>query len=236
MASSICIVGESGSGKSTSIGHNEALGIIGLKPEETAIINVMGKPLPFRGAKTAYSKPISEGGNYGVATDSQTIVAILNHINQNRPDIKNVVIDDGQYTMADEFMQKASKKGYDKFTEIAKNAYDIITVGNAMRQDINFIYMTHSDFDKEEGTYKMKTIGKLLDEKVNLAGLFTIVLYTQNIYNPTEKTMAYKFATNKIVNNSGNEIPAKSPIGMFEDLLIPNDLGYVIQKANEYYN
>lgn len=235
MANSICVVGESGSGKSTSLGEVPELGIIGLKPEETAIINVMGKPLPFKGGRNKYSLPISQGGNYASVSDAKTIATILNVINTKRFDIKNIVIDDGQYSMADEFMQKASKKGYEKFTEIAKGAYDIITIGSAMRPDINFIYITHSDFDKDEGAYKLKTIGKLLDEKVNLAGLFTIVLYTLTTYDATEKKTNYNFITNKYFNAQGNEIPAKSPIGMFDELLIKNDLGYVVQKANEYY-
>ena len=235
MANSICIVGESGTGKSTSIGQIPDLGIIGLNPKETVIINIMGKPLPFKGARANYSLPISQGGNYASVSDAKVVVHILNTINETRPDIKNVVIDDAQYSMADEFMQKASKKGFEKFTEIAKGAYDIITTGNAMREDINFIYLTHSDFDKEEGAYKMKTIGKLLDEKVNLAGLFTVVLYTQTVYDAQEKKTNYYFVTNKSTNNSGNEIPAKSPIGMFEDIQIKNDLGLVVQKTNEYY-
>lgn len=235
MANSICVVGESGTGKSTSLGNIPELGIEGLDPKETVIINIMGKPLPFKGGRANYNKPVSEGGNYAAVADGKVVVHILNVINEQRPDIKNVVIDDAQYSMANEFMEKANKKGFEKFTEIALSAYNIITVGNAMRPDINFIYMTHSDFDDKAGTYKMKTIGKLLDEKVNLAGLFTMVLYTQNVYDGAEKKMHYHFVTNKMINNSGNEIPAKSPIGMFEDLLIPNDLGFVIKKSNEYY-
>lgn len=235
MANSICIVGESGTGKSTSIGNSPELGIEGLNPKETVIINIMGKPLPFRGARSNYSIPVSQGGNYASVADAKVVVNILNIINETRHDIKNVIIDDAQYSMANEFMEKANKKGFDKFTEIALGAYNIITVGNAMRPDINFIYMTHSDFDDKAGTYKLKTIGKLLDEKVNLAGLFTIVLYTHNTFDASEKKMHYHFVTNKMLNNSGNEVPAKSPIGMFEELLIPNDLGFVIKKANEYY-
>jgi hypothetical protein len=235
MANSICVVGESGTGKSTSLGQIPELGIIGLDPKETVIINVMGKPLPFKGGRSNYNVPVSQGGNYACVNDSKTVVTILNAINTGRADIKNVVIDDAQYSMANEFMEKANKKGFEKFTEIALGAYNIITVGNAMRPDINFIYLTHSDFDDKAGTYKMKTIGKLLDEKVNLAGLFTVLLYTNTIYDATEKKMSYNFVTNKMVNNQGIEIPAKSPIGMFDELLIPNDLGLVVKKTNEYY-
>lgn len=234
MALTYCIIGPSGSGKSTSLGKVEELGLIGLDPNETAIINVMDKPLPFKGSKAAYSGLISEGGNYASVSDGQTIVKILGHLNE-RADIKNVIIDDFQYIMADEFMAKAKKKGYDKFNEIAKNAYDVISYGRKMRPDINFICLTHSELDEKTDTFKLKTIGKMLDDKVILEGLFTVVLFTLVDYDIKEKTANYNFVTNKYMDNSGNLIPAKSPIGMFDETLIKNDLGLVVQKAKEYY-
>src|SRR5690554_4457116 len=102
MARTFAIVGESGSGKSTSIGKADQYGLIGLDPAETAVINVMDKDLPFRGSRGQYGKMISEGGNYASTTNGAVIVEILMHISENRPDIKNIVIDDWQYTMADE--------------------------------------------------------------------------------------------------------------------------------------
>jgi len=234
MATTYAIIGESGTGKSTSLGQIPDLNIIGLNPAETAIINVMDKPLPFKGSRSLYGKKVSEGGNYAAVSDGVTMLKVLEAIN-NMPHIKNVVIDDYQYVMAEEFMKKALKKGYDKFNEIGKHAYDVITYGKNMRPDMNFICMTHSDYDPQTGGYKMKTIGKMLDDKVNLAGLFTVVLYTNVVFDNKEKQAEYKFITNKYTDLAGNEIPAKSPIGMFDNLLIPNDMGLVIQKANEYY-
>jgi len=236
MAVTYLIVGESGSGKSTSLGQIKEFGHKGVNPEETAIINVMDKPLPFKGSRTSYGKRISEGGNYASVSGGKDIVSALAHINYERPDIKNVVIDDFQYIMAEEFMAKALKKGYDKFNEIGKHAYDVITSGKNMREDINFICIAHSDYDDKAGTYKLKTIGKMLDDKVNLAGLFTVVLYTMVEFDSKDKDSKYYFVTNKYADNAGNEIPAKSPIGMFKDKLISNDLGKVIDKANEYYD
>lgn len=236
MATTYLVVGESGTGKSTSIGNVEDLGLIGLKPQETAIINVMDKPLPFKGSRTNYGKPISEGGNYAAVSDAETIVTILAHL-KGREDIKNIIIDDWQYILAEEFMAKALKKGYDKFNEIAKHGYDTINAGKTLRPDQNFICLAHSDFDSQTNTYKLKTIGKMLDDKINLAGLFTVILYTQvdAINKDGQTEVTYNFVTNKFINNAGVEIPAKSPIGMFDDLLIPNDLGLVIKKADEYY-
>lgn len=234
MANTFCVIGETGTGKSTSLGEIKELGLIGLNPTETAIINVMDKPLPFKNSRKNYSKKISEGGNYAASSDGETILEVLKHLNT-RQDIKNVVIEDFQYIMADEFMLKASKKGYDKFNEIAKHAYDVISFGKNMRNDINFICITHSEFNEKSNSYKMKTIGKMLDDKITLEGLFTVVLYSTVSFDAKEKISNYQFVTNKYADNSEIEIPAKSPRGMFEEILIPNDLGFVIKKANEYY-
>lgn len=114
MANGIVICGDSGSGKSTSIAPDEELGIIGLDPKETFIINIKGKPLPFKGWKKHYipiTKDNLDKGNYLVSTDVDTIVKTLKYVSSKRPEIKNIVIDDSQYKMADEFMSKASETG-----------------------------------------------------------------------------------------------------------------------------
>ena len=115
---------------------------------------------------------------------------------------------------------------------MAKNMYDIINAGILMKDSINFIMITHND--EEEGKYKIKTLGKMLDDKVNLAGLFTVVLYTTT--KTTQQGTSYNFVTNKYIDDRGIHIMAKSPVGMFQDLLIPNDMGFVLQKVEEYNN
>ena len=234
MAKSIIVLGASGSGKSTSLGKIEHLNHIGLNPAETAIINVMNKSLPFKNSMASYSVPISAGGNYATVTDGPTILKVLETLNT-RQDIKNVVIDDFQYIMGDEFMRKALKKGCDKFSEIGKHTYDVISYGKEMRPDMNFICLSHSEYDDKQSVYKMKTIGKMLDQNITLEGLFTIALYTHVVHDAKEKKTEYFFLTNKTWDASNNEISAKSPLGMFDELLIPNDLGLVIQKAKEFY-
>lgn len=236
MATTFLIIGDSGSGKSTSLGGIKELGIEGLNPSNTAIINVMDKPLPFKGSKSQYGKKISEGGNYASIHDAGVIIKVLNVL-KGREDIKNIVIDDWQYILAQEFMDKAKKKGFEKFTEIASSGYNTINAGKTLRPDQNFICLAHSEFDDKANTFKLKTIGKLLDEKVNLAGLFTVILYTlvEVDTKDGQREVKYNFVTNKHTTSTGIEIPAKSPVGMFDDILIPNDLGFVLKKANEYY-
>lgn len=239
MSNAIGVVAESGFGKSTSYGNTPELGIVGLNPKETFLINVKGKPLPFRGWKKDYTSipnlddapPAT--GNYFASTNSGDIQRVLNYIDANRPEIKNVVLDDYQFTMAQQFMNDALKAGYDKFNKLAKNAFDLIDAGLRMRDDVNFFVLTHSE-TKESGfetTYKMKTIGKMLDDKVTLEGLFTVILYGKQEWDDKEKKVKKSFVT-----NFDGQYPAKSPVGMFEDTYIPNDLGLVVEKVNSYYS
>lgn len=235
MATAICVAGQSGTGKSTSIGRVNA-DMIGLDPKETVLINVMGKPLPFKGSNKMYGGLISEGGNYLATTDTETIIAVMQHISANRPEIKNIVLDDTQYIMSDEYMSKALSKGYEKFAVMAKHIYDVFNVGRSLRDDMNFIVLTHDDYDEKTQSYKIKTLGKMVDNTVNLAGLFTILLFTSVEHDRKTGTTKYEFITNKVQDILGNEIPAKSPFEMFDDIRIPNDLGLVIKKAHEYFN
>lgn len=116
MANAIAIVGDTGTGKSSSIMPDLEIGVMGLNPTETFIINIKDKPLPMRGYKRHYI-PIPIGvpptvGNYFASTDAQAIIKVMGFIGANRPDIKNIVLDDGQYLMSEEFMANALKAGW----------------------------------------------------------------------------------------------------------------------------
>lgn len=217
MANLIMILGESGTGKSTSIEN--------LDSKETFIIQVVNKPLPFRGYKTKYSLRNKENpkGNRFVSDRSDLVMKILDSLNKEKT-IKNIIIDDSQYIMANEFMRRAKEKGFEKFTEIGQNFYMLIDKANDMRDDINVIFLQHIEIN-DAGRVKAKTIGKLLDDKVGIEGRFTVVLMTEI------EDGNYYFRT----QNNGNDT-CKSPKGMFEELRIPNDLKIVIDKVNEYFN
>jgi hypothetical protein len=109
MSRSALIIGESGTGKSTSIRN--------LNPAETFIINVQGKDLPFKGYSKNYKAvDITAGppkeGNLLNSSDPAVIRKTVLYINENRPEIKNIVMDDWQYVAATEFMNKAEQKGW----------------------------------------------------------------------------------------------------------------------------
>lgn len=225
--SSIAIVGKSGTGKSTSYGQFPELGIKGLNPKETVVINVAGKDLPFRGWKKLYSGKITEGGNYFESSDSAQIAGAITYINTSRTEVKNVIIDDGQYTMAFEFMRRAKESGYGKFADIGVNMGKIVEVARNTRKDLKVYFLWHPEQDKDTG-YKMKSVGKMVDDYLTMEGLFTVVLYAK-VSRGADNKIAYQFVT----NNDG-EFPAKSPIGLFTDLYIQNDLGLVSETIDKY--
>lgn len=238
MSVAIAIVTESGFGKTTSLGEIPELGIKGLDPKETFIFNIKGKPLAFKGwAKKYIPVDISKGppkeGNYFASSNPYDIVKIIQYIGKNRPEIKNVVIDDYQYILADEFMTHALKSGFDKYNKLAKNAYDVINAGINLSAETNFFILTHSETIENsfQTSYKIKTIGKLLDSKVTLEGLFTIVLYGKQVWDDKEKKVSKHFVT-----NFDGQYPAKSPVGMFKETYILNDLGAVVEAIEEYNN
>ena len=195
----VYILGESGTGKSASLRN--------FKPEDVKVINVASKPLPFK--------------NKLECVNVDTYEAILREIkNAKQP---SIVVDDAQYIMANEFMRRATERGYDKFTEIAFHMWDIVNEVKELSDDKIVYFLSHVDRDSE-GNEKVKTIGKLLDEKITLEGMFTIVLKT-NVSDGQ-----YCFLT----QNSGKDT-VKSPIGLFDKYAIDNDLKYVDEKIRNYY-
>ena len=186
----ILIVGHSGSGKSTSLRN--------FRSGEITHINVMGKPLPFKGRFTN----TVNSDKYDVISDALGGMKT-----------KIAVIDDAQYLMANEFMRRAMERGYDKFTEIANNFWTLVNyVITELPFDVTVYFLMHIDRD-DAGNEKVKTIGKLLDEKITVEGMFTIVLKS------IVKDGVYSFTT-----QSNGHDTVKSPLGMFPTYEIENDL------------
>ena len=200
MGQAVLVIGESGTGKSASLRNFER--------GEVTLFNVNGKPLPFKG------KFVNE-----IVTDS------YREIKKGLQNLETpvAVIDDSQYLMANEFMRRSDERGYDKFTEIAKNYWELITMVSKLPLDKVIYFLSHSEIDSN-GREKIKTIGKMLDEKITVEGLFTIVLKTK------VQDGKYSFLT----QNNGNDT-VKSPMGLFDANEIPNDLKMVDTRIREYY-
>ena len=216
------IVGATGTGKSTSIKH--------LNPEETYIINVAKKELPFKGSEKLYN---TEKKNYKEVDDANEITRLLRVISEKAPHVKNIVIEDSNYIMGFNMVAKATEVGYTKFSVMAKDMVDLFRTARMLRDDITVFYLTHPETIEDGGEiigYKIKTAGKLIDNQVLLEGLLTVCLYT-NVEENKDGSASYSFVTNRY-----RKMPAKSPDGMFDELKIPNNLQLVADSLTEYYN
>ena len=206
MAIPILIIGKSGSGKSASMRN--------FPSDKLGVINVMGKPLPFRNQlKTLRT------------TSYDDVINVLS-----KSKAKSLVVDDAGYLITDQFMTGHSSTGkgnavFSLYNDLADRFYSLIRfVVNKLPED-KIVYLTMHEDKNDFGDVRPKTIGKLLDEKVCVEGLFTIVL--RSVYENGK----YIFKT----QTSGFDV-VKSPIGLFDTLDIDNDLYAVDNAVRSYYN
>ena len=227
MAESVLIIADSGSGKSTSMRT--------LDPQNTVIINIANKPLPFKGWKSKYTPMNKDNpkGNLVSVSSAAGVAKAMKHVNDNMPHITTLVVDDWQYMSSFEYFDRAQEKGYDKFTSIAANLAHVAKLPKDMRSDLTIFFLTHSEESTDINGHKRvkaKTVGKMIDNALTLEGLFSIVLFGK-VRKDDDGVLEYGFETQ---NNGENT--CKSPMGMFEEPFIPNDLAYVLDCINKYDN
>ena len=224
MANVVMLLGKTGTGKTTSIRT--------LNPEETIIINVLGKKLPFKGSNSLYN---AEKKNLFRIEDYQQMINLLQACN-NQPHVKNIILDDCIYIMRKEYFKRAKETGYGKYTELAQHFQQIISTCEQMREDINVFMILHSEdvqSDKTTVGYKVSTIGQLIDNQYNPMEVVPMVLYSAIKFDEKGKP-TYGFYTHASMEGTV-QIPAKTPNEMFDEDFIPNDLGAVVKAMNEYY-
>lgn len=209
MSTATLVIAESGLGKSASLRN--------MPPEDTLLIQSIAKPLPFKNSDWR-TDPATAKGNIFVTDNAQDIMLLMNKTKR-----KRIVIDDFQYILANELMRRYAEHGYGKFSEIGFNGWQLCSTASALAPDVRVYILGHSHLD-ENGKLKIKTPGKLLDTH-SVEGMFTIVL--RNIIRDGH----YYFAT----TNSGNDT-VKTPMGMFKEELIDNDLNLVDKAICEYYD
>jgi len=224
MAQSVLVIADSGTGKSTAIRK--------LDPKETFIINIANKPLPFKGWKKDYSNISKDNpkGNMTSASSAPGIIKAMQHVNDKMSHIKTLVVDDWQYMSSFEYFDRANEKGYDKFTSIAANLAQVAKMPKDMREDLTIFFLTHSEESTDVNGHrkvKAKTVGKMIDNALTLEGLFSIVLFGK--VRKTEDGLEYGFDTQ---NNGENT--CKSPMGMFDESFINNDLQFVKDCITKY--
>ena len=212
MALPVLIEGRSGSGKTYSLKN--------FKPDEIGIISVEKGRLPFRSELKTVKIPKYEHSadiNTYAQANAAKYAWLMRMIQKAKA--PSIAIDDSQYLMANELFDRSGEKGYDKFTDMAKNFRDLIHFVNDLEDDNKIVYFLHHTEADSDGREKCKTIGKMLDEKLCVEGCFDIVIYCQD----------HEFYT------QGNGMSsAKSPEGMF-DQKIANDLKFVDSAIREYY-
>lgn len=211
MSYATLILGESGTGKTASLRN--------LNPKNTLLIQPVRKPLPFRSKDWHEIKAKGDGGNIFVCNDAQKIVACMKRAPQ---DV--IVIDDWQYILSSQFMARRNEKSFDKFTDIGGAGYDIVQAASQLAENKRVYVLAHTATD-EMGNVRIKTLGKLLDEKIVVEGMFTTVLRTF-----VDPGTGYFFLT----HNNGHDT-VKSPMGMFKENQIENDLAAVDSTICDYY-
>ena len=209
----VLIAGESGSGKTYSIKN--------LNPDDVGIFLCEKNRLPFKKQFPTYKVRNMKTEDDKIIRQSAVIQTMLRKPQKPK---KIYIIDDSQYIMANEFFDRASETGFQKFTDIGCNFRNLIhLVNNELPDDVIVYFLHHPETDSNTGKLKAKTIGKLLDEKLTLEGCFDIVLFCRT------DGQEHWFQTQSDGTNT-----AKSPEEMFEDK-IPNDLAIVDSTIRDYY-
>lgn len=199
MGIGVLILGHSGSGKSTSMRNCTA--------ERFGVINVQGKPLPFRTTLKTYN------------TDNYA--DIINALKKSST--PSIVIDDSQYLMSHEYMYRASEAGYGKYSEIGQHFFQLLETIRKMPDDRIVYLMHHIELD-DAGREKAKTVGKMVDNYIVVEGCFSIVL------KAIATADGYFFRTK---TNGADAV--KTPLGMFTEEQIDNDLVNVDDTIRQYY-
>lgn len=211
MSIATLIIGKSGSGKSCALRN--------LNPADVLLVQVVRKPLPFPSKDWHYyDKEACPTGNMFVTDHVERIVKLATAAPH-----KIIVIDDFQYMLANELMRRSDERGFDKFTDIAKHGWEAFSALTQLPADVRVYILSHSQED-DNGVIKLKTIGKMLDEKIVLEGLVTIVL------RATVTDGRHEFSTR---NNGFDTV--KTPMGLFNDDRIPNDIKDVDERICDYY-
>lgn len=189
-------------------GSGKSTSLRNFEKEEIGIFNVAGKPLPFR-------KKFNVCNN---ATYAHIYKALEN------PKLRTYAVDDSQYLMAFESFDHAKETGYGKFTNMAVNFKNMLDHVRQAPDDVIVYFLHHTETD-ENGRIKAKTLGKMLDNQLTLEGMFAIVLLCQ-----VEGREHY------FITNSDGTNPAKTPMDMFADIKVDNDLKMVDTVIREYWD
>lgn len=243
MAKAVLYQGKTGTGKSQSYLPCPELNIKGLNPKETFALQCAGtKELPVRGADEMYKEKSKDNPipNLLFTSEPEMLIAAIEKINANMPHIKNIIVDDAQLLFTLETMRRAEEKGYDKWNVIGKKGFSLylwlLDNKSKLRDDLYVWIITHTD-EYEMNTsgmmvIKTKTAGQMVDSMCSIEGLFTTILHGVKKRNKNTKEIEYFIKTKPEYEQDAT----KTPYGMFKEMFIKNDLGYVREEMDKYYS
>jgi len=209
----LCVMGESGAGKTTSMRN--------LDPKTTYYIDCDKKGLSWRGWRGQYNK---DNKNYYSTDDQNKVLTLLKGINDKMPHIKTVIVDTINGIMVADEMRRSKEKGYDKWLDLASAIYDIIDYALTVRDDLNVVFVAHTQTDHDDSGYsftRIKTSGKKLD-KITLESKFPVVLLAKVIDGK------------HVFETKANHSTAKTPMDAFDENHIENDISKVLKVLEEY--
>ena len=239
MARGFLVVAPSGAGKTTA-GRN-------LDPERGIWIVPEDKELPFRGFKKNFHTEYKKDKSYSLKSNyipenrigeiQKILIQIINMTPEQfdkRP-IDYVIIDTMTYALLKSVRDKQDVQDFSKFIAFANEFEDLVSTCKRLPEHIKFIITSHEDVAEQssgsvgpaERTFKIPA-GKFTKEKIIPEGLFTIVFWGNVVEGPDGNE--YRFRTQK-----GNGTQAKSPMGMFDTMFIPNDYVEIFKKIDEFY-
>lgn len=227
MANLLCLAGLSNSGKSTSLRT--------LDPKSTFIISCTNKQLQIPGFRKKYPKvEVKEGklvGNWLVSNNYSQIEKILHAVSKTRPDIKVIILDDVNYLLSNETFENAQTKGYEKFTILAKNYYDLLTDCQLLNDNLTVVVISHienfgTDLDPQ---YRLWTTGKMLTNQINLDGMFSYIIYSERYIDDSDDEVHYRFKT----RTDGNDT-CRSVAGCFTEKYVEPDMKAIIDRINTF--
>jgi adenylate kinase family enzyme len=211
----IAVMGESGAGKTTAMRN--------LPPDKTYYIDADGKGLSWKGWRKQFCQ---DNKNYAALNDPIRVQVLMSRLNQDRPNIKYIVVDTLNGIMVADEMRRSSEKGYDKWVDLAQSVWTLIQDSLEFRDDLTVIYLVHSQTDRDDSGYmftRMKTSGRKLD-KIVLESKFTTVLYAT--------VLDGKHVFQVHARNS----TAKTPMGAYDETIesVGNDIVEVLKVLEDF--
>lgn len=188
-------------------GTGKSSSLRNFKKDEIGYISVTGKELPFK----SDVKPVT----------LKKATEIAAAIKKSAKPV--IVVDDVNYLfMYQVFGRSQEKDQFQVFRDIGNDFYKLMETILSKPTEQNVYLFGHIELN-DKNLIQLKTAGKTIRDNIAPEGLTNIVFESVNDMGE----FVFK------VRSDGSGV--KSPIDMFQDESIPNDLKVVNEKINKYY-